>query len=437
MMYRLYSLLWHLALPFVFARTLLRGRLEPGYLQDIAQRFGFGGQTDERPTIWIHAVSVGETRAARALIEALRASWPDARILLTQTTATGRATAQSLYGDAVTLAWLPWDLRWAQRAFLRAWRPAIGILMETELWPNLIAECRHAGVPVVLANARLSERSARRYARLPSLAGDMLQSLWGIAAQTEADAERLRALGAHNVTVAGNLKFDLSPPPDQLTLGERWRAALGTRRVVLLASTREGEEAMLLPALQACLPDNVLIALVPRHPQRFDEVARLVAGRGLTLVRRSAGTLPGAGDRVWLGDSMGEMFAWYALADLAVIGGSWLPLGGQNLIEACAAGCPVIIGPHTFNFAQATEDALAAGAALRAGDADEMAAAACRLLAGPPALQAMSDAGRAFAASHRGATGRCMDLIRPLLQPRLDRAAGDNRDTNLRPGSRP
>ena len=437
MMHRLYSLLWHLALPFVFARTLLRGRLEPGYLQDIAQRFGFGGQTDERPTIWLHAVSVGETRAAQPLIDALRARWPDARILLTQTTATGRATAQSLCGDAVTLAWLPWDLPWAQRAFLRAWRPAIGILMETELWPNLIAECRRADVPVVLANARLSERSARRYARLPSLAGAMLQSLSGIAAQTEADAERLRALGAHNVTVAGNLKFDLSPPPEQLALGERWRAALGTRRVVLLASTREGEEAMLLPALQARLPDDVLIALVPRHPQRFDEVARLVAGHGMTLVQRSAGALPDAGDRVWLGDSMGEMFAWYALADLAVIGGSWLPLGGQNLIEACAAGCPVVIGPHTFNFAQATEDALAAGAALRAGNADELAAAACRLLADPSSLKAMSDAGRAFAASHRGATERCMDLIRPLLEPWLDRAAGDNRDTNPRSGSRP
>lgn len=433
----LYSTLWLFALPFVLLRLLWRARREPGYARDIGQRFGHFRSERAQETIWLHAVSVGETRAAEPLVQRLRASHPDARILLTQTTATGRATAQSLYGGAVTLAWLPWDLPWAQRAFLRAWRPAIGILMETELWPNLVAECRRADVPVVLANARLSERSARRYARLPSLAGAMLRSLSGIAAQTDADAERLRTLGARNVTVTGNLKFDLSPPPDQLALGERWREALGARRVALLASTRDGEEAMLLPALLGCLPDDVLIALVPRHPQRFDEVARLVTGRGLRLVRRSAGTLPDARDRVWLGDSMGEMFAWYALADLAVIGGSWLPLGGQNLIEACAAGCPVVIGPHTFNFAQATEDALAAGAALRAGDAGEMAAATCRLLADPPSLKAMSDAGRAFSASHRGATERCVALIRPLLQPRLDRAAGDNRDTNPRSGFTP
>jgi 3-deoxy-D-manno-octulosonic-acid transferase len=423
----LYSILWILALPLALLRLFWRSRREAGYAANVLQRLGFFHAVSLQPTIWLHAVSVGETRAAQTLIEALRARWPDARILLTQTTATGRATAQSLYGDAVTLAWLPWDLPWSQRAFLRVWRPAIGILMETELWPNLIAECRRAGVPVMLANGRLSERSARRYARLPSLAGAMLQDLSGIAAQTDADAGRLRTLGARNVTVAGNLKFDLSPPPDQLALGGRWRAALGGRRVALLASTREGEEAMLLPALHACLPADVLIALVPRHPQRFDEVARLVAGRGLTLARRSAGTLPGASDRVWLGDSMGEMFAWYALADLAVIGGSWLPLGGQNLIEACAAGCPVVIGPHTFNFAQATEDALAAGAALRATDADEMAATACRLLADPASLKVMSDQGRAFAASHRGATERCMALIRPLLQPRLDRLADGDR----------
>ncbi|MDP2795506.1 lipid IV(A) 3-deoxy-D-manno-octulosonic acid transferase [Methyloversatilis sp.] len=423
----LYSTLWILVLPLALLRLFWRSRSEAGYARNIMQRLGFFRAVTLRSTIWLHAVSVGETRAAQTLIDALRARWPDARILLTQTTATGRATAQSLYGDAVTLAWLPWDLPWSQRAFLRVWRPAIGILLETELWPNLIAECRRAGVPVVLANARLSERSAHRYARLPSLVGAMLQSLSGVAAQTEADAGRLRALGARAVTVAGNLKFDLSPPPDQLALGERWRAALGRRRIVLLASTRDGEETLLLTALEACLPDDVLIALVPRHPQRFDAVARLVAGRGLTLARRSAGTLPGDNDRVWLGDSMGEMFAWYALADLAVIGGSWLPLGGQNLIEACAAGCPVIIGPHTFNFAQATEDALAAGAALRAADVDEMAATTCRLLADPASLKTMSDEGRAFAASHRGATGRCMALIRPLLQPRLDRLADGDR----------
>ncbi len=427
MIFLLYNLAWSAALPFVLLRLLLRARREPGYAQNIAQRLGIFTPDNVAVTIWIHAVSVGETRAAQALIEALRAGWPDARILLTQTTATGRATAQSLYGDAVTLAWLPWDLPWAQRAFLRAWRPAIGILMETELWPNLIAECRRVGVPVVLANARLSERSARRYARMPALAGTMLHALSGIAAQTADDAARLTGLGARNVTVAGNLKFDLAPPPDQLALGQRWRAALGARRIVLLASTRDGEEVLLLTALQARLPDDVLIALVPRHPQRFDEVAGIVAGCGLHAIRRSEGTLPGDRDPVWLGDSMGEMVAWYALADVAVIGGSWLPLGGQNLIEACAAGCPVVVGPHMFNFAQATDDALAAGAAARATGPEEMASMVVALLDDPQARRHMADAGRAFSAMHRGATGRCIALIEPLLAARLEQRAHDHR----------
>lgn len=422
-----YSLLWVFALPVVLLRLLWRARREPGYARDIGQRFGNFRSAGTHETIWLHAVSVGETRAAGPLVQQLRARHPGARILLTQTTATGRATAQALYGDTVDLAWLPWDLPWAQRAFLRAWRPAIGILMETELWPNLITECRRAGVPVVLANARLSERSARRYARILALAQDMLQSLSGVAAQTAADAGRLTQLGAHNVTVAGNLKFDLAPPAPLRALGDQWRQGIGARRVVLLASTREGEEALLLPPLLNQLPDDVLIALVPRHPQRFDEVAGLVAGYGVRPVRRSSGSLPGAGDRVWLGDSMGEMTAWYAFADLAVIGGSWLPLGGQNLIEACAVGCPVVVGPHMFNFAQATDDALSTGAAVRATDPAEMATTVAALLADSGARQHMAAAGLGYAEQHRGATARCMAVIEPLLQASRARTAGEHR----------
>jgi 3-deoxy-D-manno-octulosonic-acid transferase len=422
-----YSLLWLFALPFVLLRLLWRARHEPGYARDIGQRFGHFRSAGARETIWLHAVSVGETRATEPLVQQLRASHPGARILLTQTTATGRATAQALYGDTADLAWLPWDLPWAQRAFLRAWRPAIGILMETELWPNLIVECRRAGVPVVLANARLSERSAQRYARIPALAQDMLQSLSGVAAQTAADAGRLTQLGARNVTVAGNLKFDLAPAAPLRALGEQWRQGIGARRVVLLASTREGEEALLLPPLLKRLPDDVLIALVPRHPQRFDEVAGLIAGCGVRPVRRSSGSLPGDGDRVWLGDSMGEMTAWYVLADLAVIGGSWLPLGGQNLIEACAVGCPVVVGPHMFNFAQATDDALTAEAAVRATDPAAMASTVAALLEDSGARQRMAAAGLRYAGLHRGATARCMALIEPLLQTRRTRATGDHR----------
>lgn len=412
----LYTLIWLLGLPLALLRTRLRGRREPGYLEDIRGRLGLGPQPPARPTLWLHAVSVGETRAAAPLLAALRARHPDHRILITQMTATGRATARQLYGDFAEFAWLPWDLPWTQRAFLRRWKPALGVVMETEIWPNLLRECRQASVPVVLANARLSARSALRYARLGGFVRTVLRDFSMLIAQTADDSARLSALGATQVAVAGNLKFDIEPPAGQLDLGRRWREALGPRRVLLLASTREDEEVLLLDALLPVLSDDALIALVPRHPQRFDEVAGLIRSRGLTLRRRSAGELPDADTRIWLGDAMGEMFAWYALADLALIGGSWLPLGGQNLIEACAVGCPVLIGPHTFNFAQVTEDAIAAGAALQASDVTSAASEASRLLADPATLKAMADAGRAFAQAHRGATERTMALIEPLLR---------------------
>lgn len=412
----LYTLAWLIVLPLALLRTWLRSRRESGYREDIAGRLGLGGIPPSRPTLWLHTVSVGETRAAAPLVAALRICHPGYRILITQMTATGRATAHALYGDFAEFAWLPWDLPWAQRRFLQRWRPKLGIVMETEIWPNLLRECRRAGIPMLLANGRLSERSAARYVRAPTLVHEALSCFTHVIAQTTADAQRFASLGAHSPTVVGNLKFDISPPSGQMDTGHEWRQVIKQRRVLLLASTREGEEALLLDALLPLLPTDVLIALVPRHPQRFDDVAALVKARGLSLCRRSANEMPDATTRVWLGDSLGEMFAWYALADLALIGGSWLPLGGQNLIEACAAGCPVLIGPHTFNFTQAAEDAIVAGAALRANDVAEAAREASRLLADPVALRTMSEAGRSFAQAHRGATARTMALIEPLLR---------------------
>lgn len=412
----LYSLFWLLALPFILFRTLWRSLYEPGYREDIPGRFGVGRTQRSSPTLWLHAVSVGEVRAAAPLIAALREHFPTHRILVTQMTAAGRTTACQLYGEFADIAWLPWDLPWAQRAFLHRWRPRIGILVETEIWPNLLREARRTAVPVVLVNARLSARSAARYTLAGDFAREVMTDFSAIVAQTDADAARFVSLGALRVAVAGNLKFDVSASAVQIDQGHNWQAALDKRLVLLLASTREGEEALLLDALLPRLPTDVLIALVPRHPQRFDEVAALVKARGLSLCRRSTGARPSADTRVWLGDAMGEMFAWYALADLALIGGSWLPLGGQNLIEACAVGCPVLIGPHTFNFAQATEDAIAAGAALRASDVASAAGEAVRLLAEPAKRKTMADAGRAFAQAHRGATERTMALIEPLLR---------------------
>jgi 3-deoxy-D-manno-octulosonic-acid transferase len=319
----------------------------------------------------------------------------------------------------VIQAYLPYDYPDAVARFLAHFQPRLGVLMETELWPNLLAACAARRLPVVLANARLSARSAAGYARFAALARPAFAALGACAAQTPADAARLRQLGTADVTVCGNLKFDVTPAAEKRALGREWKAALAGRPVWLAASTREGEELPLLEAWQAALqrmlqPDPQsplpLLVLVPRHPQRFDEVAALVRRQGLWLGRRSAG-LPDARCQVWLGDSMGEMPAYYTLADLAFIGGSLLPLGGQNLIEAAACACPVLIGPHTFNFTQATEDALAAGAARRVQTATELVAEVEALLGAAASRQQMVAAAEEFASAHRGATERTLALI--------------------------
>jgi 3-deoxy-D-manno-octulosonic-acid transferase len=366
--------------------------------------------------IWVHAVSVGETRAAEPLVRALLARWPEHTVVLTHMTPTGRETSRALFdGESRVLrAYLPYDLGCFARSFLRHFRPAFGVIMETELWPNLLAACRQRKIPVMLANARLSERSARRYARLPALTGLTLRALAAIGAQTAADAARLSALGAERVTITGNIKFDIEPPTAALALADTFRARIGARPVLLAASTREGEEAPLIEAFARLAPAEVLLALVPRHPQRFDEVAELVRTHGLTLQRRSDEAPVAAETRVWLGDSMGEMFAYYAAAEAALIGGSWLPLGGQNLIEACTVGTPVIVGPHTFNFLLIAEQAIAAGAARRASDIETGVNAALALLRSTEARDAMADAGRHFAAEHRGATARTVEMLERL-----------------------
>ncbi len=414
-----YSLLWLLALPFVLLRLVWRARRQPDYLRHVGERLGFfGGHAPPERAIWVHAVSVGETRAAEPLVRALLAHWPGHAIVLTHMTPTGRETARTLFASEarVRSVYLPYDLGFFARRFLRRFRPAFGIIMETELWPNLLAACRRKNVPVVLANARLSERSARRYARLPTLTRLTLGALSASGAQTEADAARLGALGARRVSVTGSIKFDITPPPAQLELGEQFRSASGGRKVLLAASTREGEETLLLDAFTHLAPPDVLLVVVPRHPQRFDEVAALIRAHGLTLQRRSEGMAADARTRVWLGDSMGEMFAWYRAADVALIGGSWLPFGSQNPIEACATGAPALVGPHIFNFQQIVEQAQAAGAVLRAQDAAGAMRLALDLLGDETARARLSAAGKEFAAAHRGATGRTMALVCAVVE---------------------
>ncbi|MDX9886021.1 lipid IV(A) 3-deoxy-D-manno-octulosonic acid transferase [Thauera sp.] len=411
-----YTLLWILALPLVLLRLLWRARRQPAYLRHVGERFGRYRVRAPLAVIWVHAVSVGETRAAEPLVRALLERWPEHSVLLTHMTPTGRDTARTLFKDEprVLRAYLPYDVGCFVHAFLRHFRPMFGVIMETELWPNLLAACRRRRIPVMLANARLSERSARRYARLPALTELTMKALAAIGAQTAADAARLSQLGARRVTVTGNIKFDITPPAGMLALGQTLRERIGDRPVVLAASTREGEEAVLVDAFVRHAPAAALLLLVPRHPQRFDTVAAELAVRKLAAQRRSADEAIAPHTRVLLGDSMGEMFAYYAAADVALIGGSWLPFGGQNLIEACAVGTPVVVGPHTFNFQAVAEDAVRAGAALRAGDADAGMQTALALLADDEARTRLAAAGRAFATTHQGATARTITLLQDL-----------------------
>lgn len=408
-----YTLMLYALLPRVLWHLLWRARRQPAYLRNIPERFGYYKQHPTHPLIWLHAVSVGETRAAAPLIQALWEKYPEHQILLTHMTPTGSETGEALYGGNVLRCYLPYDYPGAVARFLDHFRPKVGLLMETEIWSNLIHGCRQRGIPLSLVNARLSERSFSRYRRFADFTRASLRELTAIVAQTRDDAERFAELGAVNVTVAGNLKFDIEPPAGQSALGESWRRSYGEGRPVLLAaSTRDGEEDLLLGVLEQLAVPSLLTVIVPRHPQRFDEVAALLTRRGIRFQRRSSDTAIVPETRVLLGDSMGEMFAYYAACDVAFIGGSLLPFGGQNLIEACAAAKPVLVGPHTYNFAEATELAVAAGAALQVGDAQELAREAQRLLGDRNAAARMAEAARAFSKAHRGATKRTLELLR-------------------------
>lgn len=406
-----YSALVRALLPAALARLYWRARREPGYRRHVAERFGrYALERPARPVVWVHAVSVGETRAAEPLVHALIEQYPDHAVLLTHMTPTGRATGEELFGSAVMRAYLPYDYPAAVARFLDHYRPRIGILMETEIWPNLVRACAERALPLYLVNARLSEKSARGYGRFASLAREAFGALTGVAAQSDEDAQRLRALGAQRVEVTGSLKFDVTAPPEKIALGRQWRAGFGGRRVLLAASTREGEEALLLDVLSA-VPGDVLVVIVPRHPQRFDAVAGLLESRGIRFQRRSAGPAFAAEARVLLGDSMGEMAAYFAACDLAFVGGSLLPYGAHNFIEACAVGTPILLGPHTYNFMEAADKAIEAGAAMRVRTAEELVSTAARLLDDRARLDEMGRRGLEFSRAHQGATGRVMRMF--------------------------
>ena len=434
-----YQLGWHLLLPFVLLRLWWRGRKDPGYRQAIAERFGFGLRI--RPgAIWVHAVSVGETRAAQPLIEAYLQEGKS--ILLTCMTPNGRRTGAAIFAEAIAQGrlqqvYLPYDLCWSVERFLKAAKPALGLFMETEAWPTIVFRAAEIKLPVYLINARLSERSARRVARFGNAGRSLFQAFAGILAQTELDAGRYRALGVKHCEVVGNLKFDVVLNPVLIKQGLAWHAHLekNNRLMVCAASTREGEEAIILEAWQALLKIHAeelaskstlqpLLCIVPRHPERFTEVADLIRAFGLTVLRRSEINLDAAGlhkladpaAAVVLGDSMGEMSLYYSASDLVVMGGSLMPLGGQNLIEACAAGCPVLLGAHTFNFQQASQDAIDCGAAIRVENngalVTTLAGAMSRILQDQQQRQAMRKAALRYAENYRGATTRIMAALK-------------------------
>lgn len=422
----LYTLLLRFLSPLIWLWMRVRAGENRAQWQILAPaRFGRYAEGQPDPSfaepIWIHAVSLGETRAAQPLVNALLGE--GFSVLLTHTTPTGRAEGVRLFGEAIASGqlrqtWLPYDFPASSRRFLKAFAPRCGILIEREVWPNLINEAVRAGISIVLVSARFSESSLRQSKWARRALRRAYASLDLVLTQTQADADRLREVGAFGPHVVGNLKFDVSLSKAQLEEGRRWRQSLG-RPVIAIASTRDGEEDMFAAAIRDNLHVDAsagyLYLLIPRHPQRFDEAAAVLQKHGLPVVRRSSGMSMPPGVAVVLGDTLGEMAFYYAAADVAIVGGGFSPLGGQNLIEACAAGCPVIVGPYMHNFQQATRDAVAAGAALQVNDAGEAVRTACVLLRDAPRHEAMRQAALAWTAAHAGATQRILSALRPWL----------------------
>ena len=443
-LYFVYEALWHVLIPFVLLRLLWRSRKNSDYLKHVRERFGFyGTKPSLRKAVWIHAVSVGETRATQALVESLLKEGQS--ILLTHMTPTGRKTGAELYRKAIASgqlqqAYLPYDICWAIEAFLKHYRPQLGLFMETEAWPGFVFRTKQLGVPLFLINARLSGRSFKRVQLFGSAGRSLFQSFVGILAQSEPDAKRYQALGVNDVIVTGNMKFDVPEKAANQSLGKQWKKVLREqqRLVVCAASTRAGEELIMINAWKKLLSEfgseiKPLLIVVPRHPERFTEVANLLYQSTLSFERRSNLSDPRSSAEfasvphwtnvdVLLGDSMGEMGAYYNATDLVVMGGSLLPTGGQNLIEACANGCPVILGEHTYNFQQASEDAIACGAAVRIPAtlphelAQSLSETIKNLLTNTAQREIMSAKALEYASVHQGATQRILDRLRPVLQ---------------------
>jgi 3-deoxy-D-manno-octulosonic-acid transferase len=417
MMRRVYTVLIYCAVPFAFAVVLWRGLRDRGYRHGMGERFGWGRSLTGAPSIWLHAVSLGEMSAAAPLVRALRSRYPKNPLVLTTATPTGRARAQNLFGDA-DVRFLPYDTPGAVARFLGRVRPQLAVIMETELWPNLFAECKRRGVPLVLASARVTPKSVARYQRFGTLFRGLFSAISLLASQTPGDAERFVSIGARRARthVIGNIKFDMEVSPQTVAQGRALRATMGARPTWIAGSTHAGEEEQVLAAheeLRRGRPEALLL-LVPRHPDRFESVAELLGRRGLAFIRRSSGNAPGDAP-VMLVDTVGELAALYASADAAFVGGSLVPVGGHNLLEPAALGLPVLTGPYHSNSRDIARLMIEQGAALEVADARELAAALTRFFADPGLRQRTGAIGRQIVESNRGSVSRLLALIEPLV----------------------
>ena len=421
----LYSALMWFAQPFLRLKLVRRGRAEPGYLVNIEERFGRYEQSaivnprKDPSFVWIHAVSLGETRAAGVLVAALRDRLPGMRLLLTNGTATGRAEGEKLLRAGDVQVWQAWDTVVATERFMQHFQPCMGIMMETELWPNMAATCAKYQIPLVIANARMSEKTYLQTKKFDGLARPAYASLAAVWPQSTADADRFAKLGAPVAGVFGNLKFDAQVDAKQLAQGKNWRSKM-SKPIVMFASSREGEELALLQYLQkmSYASSNLLWLIVPRHPQRFAEVESLITQHGFKVSKRSdwlEQSDTAEPNTIWLGDSLGEMALYYGMSDAALLGGSFEPLGGQNLIEAAACGCPVVMGPSVFNFSEAAALAIQSGAAFEVNSMPLAVDLACKLVENKEAVVAAHAAGVQFATSHQGAAEKTAAALVQLL----------------------
>ncbi len=418
-----YSLLLYLLLPLILLRLIWRGVRAPAYRKHWGERFGLYSESQTPVQIWLHAVSVGEFVAAVPLIRQLMEEVEPAQILITTMTPTGSARVCAEFGDVVQHVYLPYDLPGAVIRFFDHFNPVVAVVMETELWPNLFHQCGKRQIPLVLANVRLSQRSLEGYQRwIPRLAKEALQQVNWAAVQDEADRDRLIKLGIdrEKATVTGSIKFDITLPESLPAEGKQLRDQLGIERPIwIAASTREGEEGYVLQAHQLILqqiPDALLI-LVPRHPERFNAVAKQVNGNNLQLARRNKSELCDATIQVYLGDTMGEMLLLYAASDVAYVGGSLVPTGSHNMLEPAALGKPVLFGPHRFNFAEISQLLIDQGGAREVSDAAALAEQVAQLLQQPTLREQMGDAAQQVVEQNRGALQKLLAGIRQQLEP--------------------